>query len=113
VLGNVYSRAECLERARAEEHYIQSLELGQRLGMRPLTAHCHFGLTKLYRETNKREQAVHDVKCICGAVQSGEERRECLGKATSAETNRGVCWAQLRRYSLGQASANAGLVQDI
>jgi hypothetical protein len=25
--------------------------------MRPLTAHCHLGLGKLYRRTEKREQA--------------------------------------------------------
>jgi hypothetical protein len=25
--------------------------------MRPLTAHCHFGLGKLYRRTGTREQA--------------------------------------------------------
>ena len=28
-----------------------------RLGMRPLVAHCHLGLGKLYRRTGKREQA--------------------------------------------------------
>ena len=27
------------------------------LGMRPLIAHCHLGLGKLYRRTGKREQA--------------------------------------------------------
>jgi hypothetical protein len=26
-------------------------------GMRPLVAHCHLGLGKLYRRTDKREQA--------------------------------------------------------
>jgi hypothetical protein len=29
----------------------------QRLGMRPLIAHCHRGLGKLYNRTDKREQA--------------------------------------------------------
>jgi hypothetical protein len=28
------------------------------LGMRPLAAHCHLGLGKLYRRAGKREQAV-------------------------------------------------------
>ncbi len=27
------------------------------MGLRPLVAHCHFGLAKLYRQTNRREQA--------------------------------------------------------
>jgi hypothetical protein len=28
-----------------------------KIGMRPLVAHCHLGLGKLYRRTGKREQA--------------------------------------------------------
>jgi hypothetical protein len=28
-----------------------------KVGMRPLAAHCHLGLGKLYRRTDKREQA--------------------------------------------------------
>jgi hypothetical protein len=31
--------------------------LAEELGMRPLVAHCHLGLGKLYRCTDKREQA--------------------------------------------------------
>jgi tetratricopeptide (TPR) repeat protein len=41
----------------AEVNYRQALALGQKLGMRPLVAHCHLGLGKLYRRTDKREQA--------------------------------------------------------
>jgi hypothetical protein len=33
------------------------LALTEELGMRPLVAHCHLGLRKLYRRTDKREQA--------------------------------------------------------
>ena len=33
------------------------LALASQLGMRPLVAHCHLGLGKLYRRTGKREQA--------------------------------------------------------
>jgi tetratricopeptide (TPR) repeat protein len=41
----------------AEDQYRQSLTLAAELGMRPLVAHCHRGLGKLYRRTGKREQA--------------------------------------------------------
>ena len=41
----------------AETHYREALALATDLGMRPLVAHCHFGLGKLYRRTGKREQA--------------------------------------------------------
>ena len=35
----------------------RSMALATKLGMRPLTAHCHVGLSKLYRRTGHREQA--------------------------------------------------------
>jgi hypothetical protein len=40
-----------------ESHYRQALSLAEPRGMRPLVAHCHLGLGKLYRRTGKREQA--------------------------------------------------------
>jgi tetratricopeptide (TPR) repeat protein len=46
--------------ARVEEGirpYVQALALAQELEMRPLVAHCHLGLGKLYGRTGKREQA--------------------------------------------------------
>jgi tetratricopeptide (TPR) repeat protein len=41
----------------AEEHYHRAVVLGAERGMRPLVAHCHLGLGKLYRRTDKPEQA--------------------------------------------------------
>jgi class 3 adenylate cyclase/tetratricopeptide (TPR) repeat protein len=38
----------------AERHYRQALVLAGELEMRPLVAHCHLGLGKLYRRTGKR-----------------------------------------------------------
>jgi hypothetical protein len=35
----------------AKGHYVEALTLADELGMRPLVAHCHFGLGKLYRRT--------------------------------------------------------------
>jgi tetratricopeptide (TPR) repeat protein len=42
---------------RAEDTYRQALALATELGMRPLVAHCHLGLGKLYRRIVQREQA--------------------------------------------------------
>jgi tetratricopeptide (TPR) repeat protein len=39
------------------QHYQAALALAEPRGMRPLVAHCHLGLAKLYRRTGKREQA--------------------------------------------------------
>jgi tetratricopeptide (TPR) repeat protein len=41
----------------AEDHYRQALALAVELGMRPLVAHCHAGLGRLYRRTGKPQQA--------------------------------------------------------
>ena len=43
--------------ASAEAHYGAAIAQASELGMRPLVAHCHLGLGKLYRRTSQREQA--------------------------------------------------------
>jgi hypothetical protein len=37
------------------------MTLATELGMRPLVAHCHFGLGKLYRRTGKQDQGRHHL----------------------------------------------------
>jgi tetratricopeptide (TPR) repeat protein len=41
----------------AEDPYRQALALAEELGMRPLQAHCHLGLGKLYRRTGRPDEA--------------------------------------------------------
>jgi tetratricopeptide (TPR) repeat protein len=41
----------------AQDHYGQALALAADLGMRPLVAHCHLGLGRLYGRTGKPQQA--------------------------------------------------------
>jgi tetratricopeptide (TPR) repeat protein len=41
----------------ADAHYRSALALADQCGMRPLAAHCHLGISKLYWRTGKREQA--------------------------------------------------------
>jgi hypothetical protein len=41
----------------AEAHYQQALALATELGMRPLMAHCHFGLGTLYVHMRQAEHA--------------------------------------------------------
>ena len=41
----------------AEGYYHEALARATELGMRPLIAHCHLGLGKLYRRTGQRERA--------------------------------------------------------
>jgi tetratricopeptide (TPR) repeat protein len=56
-LGVVQAHADPPDAAQAEAHYQQALALAEELGMRPLMAHCHHGLGRLYGQTGQREQA--------------------------------------------------------
>ena len=42
---------------KAEASYRQAMALADELGMRPLVAHCHLGLGKLYGRTGKWQDA--------------------------------------------------------
>ena len=41
----------------AVAHYQQALALAEELGMRPLQAHCHHGLGRLYHQIGRAEPA--------------------------------------------------------
>ena len=56
-LGIVHAHAAPPDAEQAEAHYQQALALAEELGMRPLQAHCHFGLGTLYTKIGRREQA--------------------------------------------------------
>ena len=57
VLADIASRSATPDFEKAQGLYREALDLADMLGMRPLVAHCHLGLGKLYRRTGKREQA--------------------------------------------------------
>jgi class 3 adenylate cyclase/tetratricopeptide (TPR) repeat protein len=57
LLGEVMTRRQ--ECTRAREHYEDALRLAQALGMRPLAAHCHWGLARLCRHADDEESARH------------------------------------------------------
>jgi tetratricopeptide (TPR) repeat protein len=51
LLGEIAERKDPLDIGKVENHYRQALALAEALGMRPLIAHCHVGLGKLYRRS--------------------------------------------------------------
>jgi class 3 adenylate cyclase/tetratricopeptide (TPR) repeat protein len=57
LLGDIAARSEPQRARAAEDHHREAMALAEELGMRPLVAHCHLGLGKLYWRTGKREQA--------------------------------------------------------
>jgi tetratricopeptide (TPR) repeat protein len=57
VLGESLLHADVPDMAKAEDHYDHAMALANELHMRPLVAHCHVGLGKLYKRTGDFEKA--------------------------------------------------------
>jgi class 3 adenylate cyclase/tetratricopeptide (TPR) repeat protein len=57
LMGQIAADRSVADFDEAEQHYRDALVLASQLSMRPLVAHCHLGLGKLYHRTDKREQA--------------------------------------------------------
>ena len=56
-LGVVYAHADPPDAVQAAAHYQQALALAEDFGMRPLQAHCHRGLGRLYTAIGQWEAA--------------------------------------------------------
>src|SRR4029450_10714706 len=57
LLGEIAAHRDAPGVAQAEAHYRDAHALATELGMRPLVAHCHLGLGKLYRRTGDPAKA--------------------------------------------------------
>jgi tetratricopeptide (TPR) repeat protein len=57
LLGEIAAREDPLDIGKTENHYRQALTLAEELGMRPLVAHCHVGLGKLYGRSGDLHKA--------------------------------------------------------
>jgi tetratricopeptide (TPR) repeat protein len=57
LLGEIAARESASEADTATVRLRKALALADTLGMRPLMAHCHLGLGKLYRRTDRRGEA--------------------------------------------------------
>jgi tetratricopeptide (TPR) repeat protein len=58
VLGRLAAGADPPDVSAAEKYFTQSRELAASLGMRPLVAHCHLDLARLYRSAGRPDDAV-------------------------------------------------------
>jgi len=57
LLGDIATDRDELDATVGEARYRKALALAEPRGMRPVIAHCHFGLSKLYQRTGRTEQA--------------------------------------------------------
>jgi predicted ATPase/class 3 adenylate cyclase len=61
LLGDIAAHADPPDPESAEGHYTQALARAAELAMRPLAAHCHFGLGKLFHRTDDRAKAAEHL----------------------------------------------------
>ena len=57
LLGEVEALGIAAEAEAAKAHYADAINLAERLGMRPLAAHCHLDFGKLYRRADNLDRA--------------------------------------------------------
>jgi transcriptional regulator of acetoin/glycerol metabolism/tetratricopeptide (TPR) repeat protein len=57
LLGDIATHPDRFDATSAEAHHRHALALAESRGMRPLVAHCHLGLGKLCRRTDRRQGA--------------------------------------------------------
>jgi tetratricopeptide (TPR) repeat protein len=57
LLGDIVTHPDRFDARSGEAHYRQALALAEPRSMRPLVAHCHLGLGRLYGQTGRGEEA--------------------------------------------------------
>jgi len=57
LLGDIAIHPDRFDPDSGQGYYRKALALAEPRGMRPLVAHCHLGLGRLYLRTGRREQA--------------------------------------------------------
>ena len=62
LLGEILLTRRTLDTEAIERHHRDALSLASELGMRPLLAHCHLGLGKLYPRVGKDAAAREDLR---------------------------------------------------
>jgi tetratricopeptide (TPR) repeat protein len=70
LLGELAAHGDSPDAEQAAAHYQQALALAEALGMRPLQAHCHYGLGTLYARTGQQEQARVELSAAIALYRS-------------------------------------------
>ncbi len=88
LLGDIATHPDRFDAGSGAAHYRQALALAEPRGMRPLIAHCHLRLGKLYRGTGKRHEAQEHFTTAMTMYQEkdmqfwlGEAETEMVGLA--------------------------------
>jgi tetratricopeptide (TPR) repeat protein len=84
LLGDVAAHPDRFDAESGEAHYRNALALAEPRGMRPLVAHCHLGLGKLYGRISKRERAQEHL-AVATTMYREMEMRFWLEQAEAAQ----------------------------
>jgi tetratricopeptide (TPR) repeat protein len=74
LLGEIASHPDQPDAAPAEDYYRKALAIANELGMRPLSAHCHLGLGKLYRRSGKQDAAYEHLAAAAALYREMDMR---------------------------------------
>jgi tetratricopeptide (TPR) repeat protein len=101
-LGAVWAHADPPDVVQAEAHYQQALALAEALGMRPLVAHCHLGLGRLYGQIGRGDQARAELSAAIALYRVMDmtfwlpQAEAALGQSSGwAFAGKGVPWGEV------------------
>jgi len=80
LLGDIAIHPDDFDAESGESRYREALALAESRGMRPLIAHCHLGLGRLYARSGKREQAT-EMLGVAAAMYRDMDMRFWLEQA--------------------------------
>jgi tetratricopeptide (TPR) repeat protein len=89
LLGEIAAYADVTGSEQAEAHYREALALAEKLGMRPLVAHCHLGLGTLYQQIGRDHEAQAELTTAAELYRT-MEMPFWLEKAETALAKRGA-----------------------
>jgi tetratricopeptide (TPR) repeat protein len=75
LLGDIAEHAEHPDLESAGGHYSQALARADELGMRPLAAHCHLGLGKLFHRTGDQAKAAEHLTIAASMYREWRVRK--------------------------------------
>jgi hypothetical protein len=84
LLGDIATHSDRLDAQRGEAHYRDALAVAVSRSMRPLVAHCHLGLGKLYGRTGQRDDAREHLTIVT-TIYREMEMGFWLAQAVAAE----------------------------
>jgi class 3 adenylate cyclase/tetratricopeptide (TPR) repeat protein len=103
LLGDIATHPDRFDADRGAAHYREALALARRLGMRPLVAHCHLGLGKLYRRLGETEHASENLNAATTMYRE-MEMGFWLGQAEAEMAKSGDVEPRLRSASKSSTS---------